>query len=243
MQQINLIDLEFQYKILVQKIFDSEGRQYIKKECFNRNFFSRGVYLWIYNNGDIQRIIYVGTAIGIDGFYGRNKDHINNILKGDGTFYSFPPNRKDIYELFIYNQEDKGLATCSEDISKGKNIWIPKGKGAKKHLITNEDFDTKWRNLACDFLRNCALLGLAFDTNGKSKELIKEEAKKIESYIQYRIIDSFDSYIKKTGWRFKQYYNNNNRHSFWGKIEKDREEIVNVPKETDKIIDKYLFPI
>lgn len=242
MQNIKLVNLTNEFKHLIEIINKQCEHQYIRKKLFTPDFFLKGVYLWIYQKENVQRIIYVGTAIGMDGFYKRNKDHINNILKGDETFYSLPEFKKDIYELFVYDYKNKNSEKHLKEISIKKNIWIPKGEGEKKHSKTNEEFDSTWKDLAYDFLYHCSLIGLTFDNGEKYNDLLKEEAKKIESYLQFKIIDFFKKYTNESSLEFIQYYDNYDRHSFWGKIEKEWKEIPTVIKETD-FLEKYLFPI
>jgi len=92
-------------------------------------------------------------------------------------------------------------------------------------------------------LTRCLLgIGLTFDISEKSNDSLKEEAEKIESHLQFKIIDSFKTLTKESSLRFIQSYDNYDRHSFWGKIEKERKETPTVIKET-AFLEKYLFPI
>ncbi|MBE0572382.1 MAG: hypothetical protein IH618_12635, partial [Ignavibacteriaceae bacterium] len=224
-------------KKTINKSRIEKRRQYLKKNDFNENFFKRGIYVWIYNRFDRKRIIYIGTAVGKDGFFKRNKDHINNIFLGKGTFFSPSTSISDIYGLFLYDHKlttEKYFKKLFED----KNIWIPESNEGKCHLFEKDSIEN-WEEEALSFINNCELFGLTF----LNEEISKSEAQMIESYIQYKIIDFFNIHIQYKPLAFAQYYESNPKYSFWGKIEKNRENIPKVLNHLDQILEKYFDPI
>jgi len=156
----------------------------------------KGVYLWVYN-GQPKRVVYVGTAIGEDGFFGRLCTVRVQMLCRKHYCFKYDP-LIDAYEKYLTKNEEE-IKKLVED----GEFYYP-----DSNIVGANNFSTK------DFLEyqegiSIYTADLSKPDNGKN---IETNSKFLETQIQVFLLGTYNiRYYKRYGFQ-----------SWLGKVEKLR---------------------
>lgn len=143
-----------------------------------------GVYL-IVHNGKFNRVVYVGVSINVGR---RIREHYDGYLRGNRTICNIQKNQ-DIYSLLSAHKIRNHIKEY-QALAKNMKIWGSTTlykESVINLLAENQVFDSQWE----DFVRNKYIPNLSVLALPMSNYSY-EDATRIESVIQNRLIKAFD---------------------------------------------------